>query len=86
MYQDIQSIDPKLKINPKTTKSKCHDMFDAKIACKQQMTIFTTCIVILLALESKSKILTRLFEFTTPSSIAKCDDNLIIHEVLCSGD
>ncbi len=62
MYQDIQCIDPKLKINPQTTKSKCDDMFDAKIVCKQQMTIFITSIVILLALESKSKILTRLFQ------------------------
>jgi hypothetical protein len=34
---------------------------------------------------SKSK-LKLLFQFTIPSSIAKCDDNLIIYEVFHSGD
>ncbi len=43
-------------------------MFDAKIADKQQMTIFTTCIVIILALDSKSKILTRLFQYLNYNS------------------
>ncbi len=57
---DIQCIDPKFKFNSQSAKSKCDDMFDAKIAYKQQMTIFTTCIVIILALDSKSKILTKL--------------------------